>query len=118
SVLGPGELHVFAEHLEQGLVDGHEHLARLAVDIECQDDPLDLARDLIPHGSSISLTALAHSQRSGTTTSARLDSGFGSSGWTRIARIPNASAGPTSFSSRFPITTHLSARTPAHCIAI
>src|SRR5215472_1007016 len=119
AVLGPGEPHVLAQDLEQRLVRRHEQVAALAVDIEREHDPLDIAEDLVLHSDpSISLSALTHFHRSGATASARLWAGAGSSGWTRIVRMPSARAGSMSFSSRFPITTHRPAATPARSIAI
>src|SRR5205823_12096308 len=100
TVLGPGQLHVLAKHFEQCLVHGNEQLTGFAVDLERENDSFDLALDFVPHQDpSISLTAFAHSQRSGTTACARLDAGAGSSGYTRIARMPRDRAGSTSFSS-------------------
>src|SRR5262249_52084300 len=34
TVLGPDQLQVFTQHLEQGLVDRHEHIVRFAIDRE------------------------------------------------------------------------------------
>src|SRR5438128_1084528 len=119
SVLCSGQLHVFAKHLEQRLVHGHQKLGLLPVHVESKHDPLNLSIDFAPHQDpSIFLTAFAHSQRSGTTAPARLIAGAGSSGWTRIARMPSSSAGSMSFSSPLPMTTHFSAPTTAHRIAI
>src|SRR5579864_256547 len=119
SVLGARELHVLAQHLEQRLVNGKQELGLFAVHVESQHDPLDVACHLLLHWlSSISFNAPAHAQRSGATASARLATGGGSSGWTRIVRMPSVRAGSMSFSSRLPIATQRSAGTPAQRSAI
>src|SRR6266851_7282422 len=109
AVFGAGELHVLSQHLKKRLVHGEQHLRTLAVHVEGQNHPLDVAKHLVLHPSwSIAFRARAHSHRSGTTACARLEAGLGSSGYTRIVFIPSASAGSMSFSSRLPITTHRS----------
>src|SRR5712691_8524230 len=118
AVLRARQLHVLAKHLEQRLVHGQQELGMLAVDLERDDVAVDLARHLLLHGEpSIAFRAWEHAQRSGATAWARLDVGIGSSGWTRIVRMPSASAGSMSFDSLFPITTHRSASAPPARIA-
>src|SRR6266851_3174520 len=119
AVLGAGQLHVLAQHLEKGLVHRQQQLGPLAIYVQCNDLPIDGALYLVSQlASSIVRRASAHAHRSGATACAWLDAGTGSSGWTRIAHIPSLSAGSMSFSSRLPITTHCSGWTPAHRIAI
>src|SRR6266404_1303655 len=114
-----GELHVFAQHLEERLVHRQQQLAALAVYVQCNDVPIDGALYLVSQlGSSIVRRAWAQAHRSGATACARLDAGTASSGWTRIAHIPSLSAGSMSFSSRLPMTTHCSGSTPSNRIAI
>src|SRR5260370_21240102 len=119
AMLGARELHVLAQNLEERLVHRQQQLAPLAVDIQRTDVPIDRALYLVSQlESSIVRRAWAQAHRSGAIACARLDAGTGSSGWTRIVRIPSMSAGSMSFSSRLPITTHCSGWTPARRIAI
>src|ERR1700674_1915803 len=80
AMLRARELHVLAQHLEERLVYCKVQLGALAVDIECDDLALHVARHLVLHWASIVFTALAHSHRSGATACARLEAGLGSSG--------------------------------------
>ena len=80
-MLGAGEAHVLAQNLEQRLVHGHQHLRALAVDVERQRHAFDGALELVFHyRPSITLNAVAHSQRSAATEFARVEAGGGSSG--------------------------------------
>src|SRR5947209_7490497 len=117
-VLGAGKPHVLTQDLEQRLVHREQHLGPLAVDLQGNYLAIDRAQRLVLQDDwSIVLRASAHAQRSGAMACARLDSGLGSSGWTRIASMPNLRAGSTSFTSELPITAQRSAGTPARCIA-
>ena len=80
-MLCAGEVHVLTQNFEQRLVHRHEQLGALAVHIERQQHALDVAPQLILHyRPSITLNALAHSQRSAATACAPVDAGGGSSG--------------------------------------
>src|SRR4030088_3019109 len=119
SMLGAGQLHVLAQDLEQRLMNGQQELGALAVDVERHDLALHVAKHLLLHlWWSIAFNAEAHSHRSGTTAWARLEAGFGSSGYTRMVCIPKASAGSMSFSSRLPMKTQRSGGEPATLNAI
>src|SRR6266852_679781 len=99
-------VHVPAQNLEERLVHRQQHLDPIAVHVQRHHMAVDGTLYLVPQGApSIVLSASAQAQRSGATASARLDDGTGSSGWTRMARIPSASAGRMSFSSLLPMTT-------------
>src|ERR1700730_1942723 len=118
-MLCPVELHVFTQDLEQGLVHREQQLCALTIYIERDDMAVDGPLYLVPQDApSIVRRTLAHAHRSGATASARLDVGTGSSGWTRMVRMPSASAGMMSFSSLLPITTHRPGSAPEARIAI
>src|SRR5258708_3317303 len=113
------ELHVLAQNLEERRVHRQQQLAPLAIYVQGNDVSIDGALDFVLQlASSIVRRAWAQAHRSVATAWARLDAGTGSSGWTRIARIPSASAGRMSLSSLLPMTTHLSGGAPAHRTAI
>src|SRR5260370_25702893 len=119
AMLRASELHVLTQHLEERLVHRQQQLAPLAIYVQRNDMPIDGALYLVLQlESSIVRRAWAQAHRSGATACARLDAGAASSGWTRIVRIPSASAGRMSLSSLLPMTTHLSGGEPAQRIAI
>src|SRR5258708_37978136 len=83
-VLGSSQLHVFAQHLEERLVDRNQELGAFAVDLQRHDLAGDVARHLVLHdAASIAFSAAAPAQRSGATAVARPAAGTGPGGGPR-----------------------------------